>query len=474
MSMSGVHGTRPNIILILIDDLGWRDLTCFGSSFYETPHLDRMAREGRRFAQAYAACPVCSPTRASLLTGRYPARIGLTDWIDFAGRIHPARGQLVDVPYLPYLPRSEETVAALLRPQGYSTWHVGKWHLGFADTYPERHGFEVNIGGSYMGYPGPNGYFSPYKIPNLASGPPGEYLTDRLTDEAIGLIRGRGDRPFYLNLWYYTVHTPIEAKAEKVAKYRAKARALGLDRQQALVEGEPFPTEHKKHLPVTRRVLQSDPVYAAMVESMDENVGRLLQTLHTEGIAQDTLVLFTSDNGGLATAESSPTCNAPLAEGKGWMYEGGTRVPFIAWQPGSVAPGTVCHVPICSVDVLPTLLRCTQTPPGRQPVDGTDLTGLLRGGDSLEREALFWHYPHYGNQGGTPGSSVRCGDYKLIEFYEDGRLELYNLTQDPAEEHNLAAAEPQRAQALHERLRAWRQDVAAQCPKPNPHWNPGT
>ncbi len=464
---------NPNIVLILIDDLGWRDLTCFGSSFYETPNLDRMAREGRRFTQAYASCPVCSPTRASLLTGRYPARIGLTDWIDFFGRFHPVRGQLVDVPYLPYLPNSEETAATLLRRHGYSTWHVGKWHLGFADTYPERHGFDVNVGGCYMGYPGPHGYFSPYKIPNLPAGPPGEYLTDRLTDEAIALIRDRGDQPFFLNLWYYTVHTPIEAKQEKVEKYRAKARAMGLDRQQALVEGEPFPMEHKKHLPVTRRVLQSDPVYAAMVESMDENVGRLLQALQTEGIAEDTLVIFTSDNGGLVTSEGSPTCNAPLAEGKGWMYEGGTRVPFIAWQPGKIEPGPDCHVPICSVDVLPTLLSYTDTPKGSQALDGTDLTGLLQGGDSLDRDALFWHYPHYGNQGGTPGSSIRCGDYKLIEFYEDSRLELYNLTADPSEELNLAASEPKIAQELHQRLQAWRQGVAALYPEPNPDWVPG-
>ena len=464
--------TKPNIILILIDDLGWRDLSCFGSSFYETPNLDRMARAGRRFTQAYASCPVCSPTRASLLTGRYPARIGLTDWIDFGGSAHPARGQLVDVPYLPYLPQTEETTALLLGQQGYSTWHVGKWHLGFADTYPERHGFSVNVGGSYLGSPGAHGYFSPYKIPNLASGPPGEYLTDRLTDEAISLIRNRGDQPFYLNLWYYTVHTPIEAKPEKVEKYRAKALAMGLDQQQALVAGEPYPTEHKKHLPVTRRVLQSDPVYAAMVESMDENVGRILQSLQDEDIEKDTLVIFTSDNGGLTTSEGSPTCNAPLAEGKGWMYEGGTRVPFIAWQPDRIEPGPDCHVPVCSIDLLPTFLTYAKTPKGNNPLDGTDLSGLFEGGDSLDREALFWHYPHYGNQGGTPGSSVRCADYKLIEFFENGQLELYNLAEDPSEDQNLAAVEPKLTQELHQRLLEWRQEMSALYPEPNPDWIP--
>lgn len=461
-----------NVVLILIDDLGWRDLTCFGSSFYETPNLDRMAREGLRFTDAYASCPVCSPTRASLLTGRYPARVGLTDWIDFAGLIQPNRGQLVDVPYLPYLPPQEETAAALLRRHGHATWHVGKWHLGFANTYPERHGFDVNIGGSYMGYPGPEGYFSPYKIPNLASGPPGEYLTDRLTDEAVSLIRGRGDRPFFLNLCHYSVHTPIQAKAEKIEKYREKAHELGLDRQQALVEGERFPTVHKRHQRVTRRVLQSDPVYAAMVESMDENVGRVLDTLQEEGIAEETLVVFTSDNGGLATSEGSPTCNAPLAEGKGWMYEGGTRVPMIAWQPGRVAAGAVCETPVSSVDLLPTFLSGAGAPPSDRVIDGACLGSLLEGGEEMAREALFWHYPHYGNQGGTPGSSVRVGDHKLIEFFEDGRRELYDLRTDPSEDRDLAAAEPALTAELHERLRVWRADVAARYPETNPDWSP--
>ncbi len=464
--------SQPNFLFILIDDLGWRDLTCYGSPFYETPNLDRLAAQGRLFTDAYASCPVCSPTRASLLTGRYPARIGLTDWIDFGGRIHPARGKLVDVPYVRHLPLTEITSASLLRRHGYSTWHVGKWHLGFEDTYPEKHGFDVNVAGSYLGSLGRGGYFSPYGIPNLESGPPGEYMTDRLTDEAIALIRQRGDKPFFLNMCYYTVHTPIEAKEEKIEKYRTKARELGLDQQVALVEGEYFPMEHKKHQRITRRILQSDPVYAAMVDSMDENVGRLLDTLETEGIAEDTLVIFTSDNGGLSSAEGAPTCNAPLAEGKGWMYEGGTRAPLIAHWPGRITPGTTCAAPICSIDLFPTFMALAGIDASHVAVDGVDLTPLLDGDDVLARDALYWHYPHYGNQGGTPGSSVRHGDYKLIEFYEDDQLELYNLAEDIGETRNLAADEPELVRELHERLLAWRTRVAARLPEPNPDWVP--
>ena len=256
-----------------------------------------------------------------------------------------------------------------------------------------------------------------------------------------------------------------------MAKWETRARELGLDRQTALVEGEFFPTEHKRHLRVTRRVLQSDPVYAAMVESMDENVGRLLDTLEEEGIADDTLVVFTSDNGGLSTSESSPTCNSPYAEGKGWMYEGGTRVPMIAAWPGRIPAGSRTAEPVCSIDLFPTWLAQAGMPvPDRLLIDGEDLSPVLFEGAALERDALFWHYPHYGNQGGTPGSSIRSGDWKLIEFYEDGRLELYNLAEDVGEDNNLANAEPERTQALYQRLKIWRESVAARIPTPNPDW----
>jgi arylsulfatase A-like enzyme len=459
----------PNIILILIDDLGWRDLGCYGSTFYETPHLDDLAAQGMLFSDAYAACPVCSPTRASLLTGKYPATLGLTDWIDWGGWVHPARGRLVDAPYIDHLPRSEVSIAAALKGAGYATWHVGKWHLG-SKTTPLDHGFDCNIGGCHWGSPS-KGYFSPYHIPGFPDGPEGEYLTDRLTDEAIHLIENHSGSPFFLNLWYYTVHTPIQAKTEQVTRFQSKAARMGLDRIEPFEIGEPFPTEHKREQRVTRRVLQSDPVYAAMIYNLDENIGRLLQCLARKGLANNTVVIFTSDNGGLATAEGSPTCNAPLAEGKGWMYEGGTREPLIVRWPGIVQPGSTCDTPVSSPDFYPTLLQIAgQSLRPEQHTDGLSLLPLLKGEPGLERSAIFWHYPHYGNQGGTPGSSMRAGDYKLIHFFEDDHLELYNLRADPGETRNLAAAEPAMARTMAETLARWRSKVSAKIPQPNPDW----
>lgn len=464
--------SKPNILFILLDDLGWMDLGCYGSQFYETPHIDQLASESLRFSDAYAACPVCSPTRASILTGKYPATLGLTDWIDADGQTHPCHGRLVDVPYLKELPQSEASLAVALQAGGYATWHVGKWHLGDVGFLPEDHGFEVNIGGCRYGSPGPGGYFSPWTIPPLANVivPDGTYLTDYLTDQAIGLITERnGDkRPFFLNLWYYTVHTPIEAKAEKIAKYEAKAKALGLDKVKTFAAGGPFPTEHKKHLRLKRRLVQSDAVYAAMIESLDENIGRLLAALEVAGERENTVIIFTSDNGGLATAEGSPTCNAPLAEGKGWMYEGGTREPLLIHWPGITQPNTVCPTPVTSPDFYPTLLDVAGLPQNpAQHSDGVSLMPLLLN-QPLEREAIFWHYPHYGNQGGTPGSSVRAGDYKLIEFFEDGRLELYNLHNDIGETADLSQAEPDLRQQLHDLLTSWRESIEAKIPQPAP------
>jgi arylsulfatase A-like enzyme len=465
---------RPNIVLILMDDLGWRDLGCCGSSFYDTPNLDRLGREGLRFTDAYAACPVCSPTRASLLTGKYPATIGLTDWIDWFGHIHPCKGWVVDAPYLKGLPLTETTLAQALREGGYQTWHVGKWHLGGPGSYPQDHGFEVNVGGSEAGCPW-KGYFSPWQLPNLPEGQPGEYLTDHITEAAMRLVRAAGDRPFFLNLWHYAVHTPIQAPEALVNEYRQKARRLGLDTVPALVEGERFPTEHKQKLRVQRRVVQSDPVYAAMVANLDWNIGRLLRALEETGKADNTIVIFTSDNGGLATSEGSPTCNAPLSEGKGWMYEGGTREPFLVRWPGTVAPASLCRAPITSPDLYPTLLEAAGLPlRPDQHVDGVSFLPALRGAPDFDRGPLFWHYPHYGNQGGTPGSSVRMGDWKLIEFFEDGRLELYNLRDDVSEKRNLAAEKPAVVRQLHQRLKAWRAGVNGRIPERNPDWRKDT
>lgn len=460
-------GRRPNIVFILTDDLGWKDVGCYGSDFYETPNLNRLASEGMRFTDAYAACPVCSPTRASIMTGKYPATVGITNWIG-----GEAKGKLLDAPYLRHLPLEERSIAAALRAGGYRTWCVGKWHLGGRDYYPDRHGFERNVGGCDWGHP-KQGYFSPYGIETLPDGPDGEYLTDRLTDEAIALIREPSPAPFFLYLSHYAVHTPIQAKPRDLERFAAKAKAMGLDRLEAFEEGDYYPSEHKRHLRIRRRVIQSDPVYAAMIANLDWNVGRLLEALEETGQAENTLVIFTSDNGGLSSSEGSPTCNAPLQEGKGWMYEGGVREPLIVRWPGVTEAGSVCGVPVTSPDFYPTLLEAAGLPlQPEQHVDGVSLIPLLRGSGEWKRDALFWHYPHYGNQGGTPGSSIRENEYKLIEFFEDGRVELYDLREDPGETRDLSPALPDLSRRLRQRLSAWRERIEAKIPEPNPDYLP--
>jgi len=456
---------KPNFIFILIDDMGWKDIACNGSEFYETPNVDRMAASGMSFSQAYASCPVCSPTRASVLTGKYPATVGVTEWIGGNNR-----GKLLNVPYHHGLPRKETTLATALKGGGYRTWHVGKWHLGGAGSHPADHGFDVNIGGFERGWP-PGGYFSPYENPKLPDGPEGECLTDRLTDEAIGLIKEKSDKPFFLNMWYYAVHTPIQAKADLIEKYRAKAKKMGLDKVEALEEGENFHFIQKKGRKIIRRLVQSDPVYAAMIDNLDMNIGRLLAAVKEAGQDDNTVVVFTSDNGGLATAEGSPTSNLPLSEGKGWMYEGGTREPLIVRWPGVIKTGTGCEVPVTSTDFYPTFLAIAGLPPDpEQHCDGIDIVPLFKGGNSLDRDAIFWHYPHYSNQGGRPGSSLRRGDLKLIEFFEGGKLELYNLRGDPGEKNDLAAKDEKTTEQLHGLLIDWREKVEAKIPERNPRY----
>lgn len=458
---------NPNILFVLIDDLGWRDLSCYGSSFYETPNLDRLAAGGMRFTDAYASCPVCSPTRASLMSGKYPARVGVTNFIGGHGV-----GKLLDVPYMHHLPMNERSIATALRAGGYQTWHVGKWHLGNGLTYPERHGFDVNIGGCGWGMPN-HGYFSPWGIETMPDGPAGQYLTDAITDAAIAQIKGRDQsRPFFLNLWHYAVHTPLQAPAPLVEKYRQKAARLGLRDEEALEVGEFIPVQHRYPERVLRRRFQSHAVYAAMIENLDTNIGRVLDALDAERLTDNTLVVFKSDNGGLATAEGSPTCNAPLNEGKGWMYEGGTRVCQIARWPGVIAPGSECEEPTTSPDWYPTLLEAAGMPlDPEQHVDGRSLMPLLRG-EAWSRGPIFWHYPHYSNQGGTPAASMREGEWKLIEFFEDGRTELFNLREDPGEATELGGAEPARLEAMTTRLHAWQREVEALIPRSNPRYVP--
>ncbi len=462
---------RPtHVLLIVIDDLGWADLSCYGSSFYETPRLDALARRGVRFTDAYATSPVCSPTRASILTGRYPARVGITNWI-------PGNpwGRLVGAPFFHALPRSEVTVAAALRDAGYRTAHIGKWHLGGDGHGPRDFGFDLNVGGCHLGHP--PSYFSPYRNPALSDGPDGEYLTDRLTDEALTLLAEHADggphddEPLFLNLWHYAVHTPIQAPADLIEKFRHKAVSLGLDSDAALVEGEAFPCLHKKDQRLIRRIVQSDPAYAAMIENLDINIGRLLDGLAQLGLADDTIILFTSDNGGLSTAEGSPTCNAPLSEGKGWMAEGGNRVCLLAAGAGVTAVGSTCRTAVTSADLMPTMLEAVGVDlPEGVLLDGRSFLPALHG-DTLDDTAIFWHYPHYSNQGGTPACAIRSGEHKLIEYFEDSRPELFHLPSDPGEQHNLAPTEPAQCQALHDQLRRWRTNLEAHIPGHNPFYH---
>ncbi len=424
---------KPNIVFIFIDDLGWMDLSCQGSQYYETPHIDRLAQQGMRFTNAYTACTVCSPTRASVMTGKYPARLHITDFI--GGHAHPW-AKLAVPDWTKYLPHSETTVAQAFKDAGYNTFFVGKWHLGGEEYYPETHGFDVNIGGCHRGMP-PT-YFSPYKIETLEDGPEDEYLTDRLTDETLRLITESKDEPFFMFLSHYAVHTPLEGHPDLVEKYAGK------DKHGQLSE-----------------------TYAAMVESTDQSVGRIMARLDDLDLAENTLVVFFSDNGGLIKA----TNNAPLRHGKGSGYEGGHRVPLIVRWPGRVPAGTTCDTPVISNDFYPTLLEACGLPPRpEQHCDGTSLMPLLTGDSDLSRECLFWHYPHY--HFSTPYAAVRKGDYKLIEYMESGRAELYNLADDIGEEHDLAATMSEKREELLHALHAWQADVGAQAMTPNPEYDP--
>ncbi|MBN1422231.1 MAG: sulfatase [Planctomycetes bacterium] len=441
----------PNVVLILVDDLGWADLACYGSRYYETPNLDRLAAQGMRFTDAYAACAVCSPTRAAVMTGRYPARVGITDWIRarFQGGKPPApgeersayvaeKGRPLLCPRNPlWMELSEVTIAEALEPAGYVSCHIGKWHLGMEDWYPEKQGFDRNIGGCDFGQP--PSYFDPYErkgqggIPTLAPRKKGEYLTDREADEAVGFIRAHRDRPFFLYMAHYAVHTPLMGKPDVVARYKAK------------------PPTHQKN-----------PTYAAMVESVDQAAGKILASIDETGIAERTIVIFTSDNGGLM----GPTHNAPLRDGKGTPYEGGIRVPLIARWPGVVRPGSICRTPVTSVDYLPTICAAAGVPlPAGRTIDGVSLLPLLKEKGGLDRDSLFWHFPHYrGNI--LPYSIVRAGDWKLIERYEGTPFELYDLSKDLGETRDLAAEMPGKVKELESRLSAWLASTGAKLPKP--------
>jgi arylsulfatase A-like enzyme len=458
---SAMAADRPNIVFFLADDLGQRDLGCYGSTFYETPNLDRLAREGARFTDAYAACPVCSPTRASIMTGQWPQRTGITDYIGAAAPEKWNRNTvLLPAPYSDRLALDAPTLAKALKAAGYATFFAGKWHLGPEGWWPENQGFDHNLGGNERGGPyGGGRYFSPYGNPRLTDGPPGEHLPDRLATETVKFIEASKDRPFFAYFSFYSVHTPLMAREDLRQKYEEKRARLGLT--------EKWGREHEREV----RLVQEHAVYAGMVEAMDLAVGKVLAKLDELGLAQNTLVLFTSDNGGLSTSEGWPTSNLPLRGGKGWLYEGGIREPLLVRWPGVVKPGSVVSTPVSSPDFFPTLLEAAGAkPPPGQKLDGVSLVPLLRGG-SLPERALFWHYPHYGNQGGAPGAAIRMGDWKLIEWFEDRRVELFNLAQDIGETTDLSRSEFARAGALRAQLRAWQREVGARFPTVNPHYD---
>jgi arylsulfatase A-like enzyme len=447
---------KPNIILILVDDLGWTDLGCYGSKYYETPNIDHLASQGIKFINGYAACAVCSPTRAAVMTGRYPARLGITDWIRarFQGGKIPENKQnptqyvggenrkLLCPPNPLWMELEEVTIAEILKNAGYTTCHIGKWHLGGDEWYPEKQGFDYNIGGCDYGQP-PN-YFDPYfrkkqgVIPTLPPRKEGEYLTDREADEAVKFIQKHKAQPFFLYLANYAVHTPIQAKEKVTDKYKNK--------------------------PATN---QKNPKYAAMVESVDDCLGRIIQTLDEEKLAENTLIIFTGDNGGLLPV----TDNRPLRSGKGYPYEGGIREPLIIRWPGKIKADIQSDEPVTSVDFFPTICEATgiKLPPDRE-IDGISLIPVLNQSDKLNRDALFWHFPHYRGKDVVPYSIIRSGDWKLIKRYQGKMYELFNLKSDLSETTDLSEKMPEKVRVLNTKLIQWLEDIGAKLPKKNPKY----
>ena len=455
---------KLNFVLILVDDLGWMDLSCQGSDYYKTPNVDRIANEGIRFTNGYAACAVCSPTRAAVQTGRYPGRVGVTDWIrslfQRGGLGTPEKNPTKYVggknrkllcPPNPYWMEHEElTIPEILSGEGYKSAYIGKWHLGDEAWYPPGQGYNENRGGCDYGQP--PSYFDPFNqpkhrhpmiragIPGLTGRKPGQYLTHREAEEAVELISEWKDTPFFIQLGHYAVHTPIQAIPDVAAKYQQEGKS---------------PANAK---------------YAAMVESVDDSTRDVLNALEKHGLDDRTVVIFTSDNGGLDN-KGNPTENAPLRSGKGYPHEGGIRVPFLVRWPGAIKPGSVSDTPVCSIDILPTILEAAGiAPPDDRAIDGLSLVKHMKSGgqNKLSRDELIWHFPHYRHAPG-PYSIIRKGDLKLIHFYE-GQQELYNLKQDLGEQNNLAESMPDKVKTLEARLMQRLEEMDAKIPHPNPDY----
>ncbi len=458
---SEASGAKPNILFILVDDYGIKDVGVEGSTFYETPQIDALARSGMRFTQGYAACSVCSPSRASIMLGQYPTRHGITNWIgDDVGEADARRRKtkLLVPDYVRNLP-AQTTLPSALKQAGYATFFAGKWHLGGESAWPENRGFDINKGGWDAG--SPSGYYAPWNNPRLPSGPQGQSLTHRLADETITFIEQHSNQPFFAYLSLYAVHGPLQTTKIKWEKYRAKAAA------------QPQPAERftiDRTLPV--RQVQDHPIYAGLIEEMDDALGRVFQKLKDLGLDEKTIVVFTSDNGGVTSGDAYSSSELPYRGGKGRQWEGGIRVPYYIKAPGLTAPGSTSATPVSGIDFFPTLLALAGvTPQPGQPIDGVSMVPLLKGGTIAPRP-LFWHYPHYGNQGGEPSSIIRSGDWKLIHYWEDGRNELYDLAADIGEQHDLAAEATERTAQLWAELQSWLKETDAKIPQPNPAYDP--
>ena len=450
-----VPDSKKNVVFILVDDLGWKDLGCYGSTFHETPNIDRLAAQGNLFTNAYTPNPVCSPTRASLMTGKYPSRIGITDWIPGDD---PKDRKYLGPEDMNQLPLEEVTIAETLKQADYKTFFAGKWHLGSENYLPNDQGFDINIGGNHTGQPF-GGYYSPYENPQLSDGPEGEYLTDRLTDESIKFMESNKDDPFLLYLAYYTVHTPIQASKKHLAKFQEKQNTLEDSIAITLPEGRGLTVQN-----------QRNPEYASMLYSLDENVGRLLDKLDELGITNETLIIFTSDNGGLTTTVqdwTSPTSVKPLRAGKGWAYEGGIRVPLIIKKPKENNARKI-DAPVISMDLFPTILdvlNLEQRPELHK--DGLSLDPLLTQKKATIHDVLFWDYPHYHTSGWTPGQAIRKGEWKLIYFFENSTYELYNLKLDISEEKNIAQDNPEKFEELKQELERMNNKIGSKSPSLN-------
>ena len=449
---------QTNFLFFLVDDMGWADIGANGSTFHETPHIDRLAKSGMRFTQGYAAGSVCSPTRASIMTGKHPVRVDITDWIP--GQSNRPTNPLLHPEDRHSLPLKEVTLAEALKQHGYQTFFAGKWHLGKEGEWPTDQGFDINIGGHHKGSP-PGGYYAPWTNPTLKAKRKGEYLTERLTEESAKFLESRDKaKPFLLYLSYYNIHTPIQPYKKRIDHYKSKA-------EKSFTVPTPFEVEHDGKT----RTRQDNPALASMVAAVDDSVGALLDKLEELKLDDNTVVIFFSDNGGLSTlGRIGPGCNLPLRAGKGWLYEGGIREPTLIRAPGITRPGSVSHKPMISMDFFPTMLHLAGLP--LQPklhVDGRSLLSQLKGNDTGQR-TLHWHYPHYHGSAWKPGASIRDGDWKLIEFYHYNNFELYNLAKDPGERTDLAKRNPRKAAELRAKLSAWQKRMKAKMPVPNPDY----